>query len=223
MDLRKAIRIVRRRGWIVILLALLTAGAGYGFSKMQVRIYQAQVNLSVRPARADWGLGQSVSSLLRSLSRDIATHSFLQKVIDRAELDMTTDDLMDGKTVFVKDEAADFTITINVRDPSEQVAVQMVNTIASLFKEERDAWNSLQDKRDRIDVEIRDAARFASLYSPNTQINVAAGGILGTIIGVLIVVVLEWLEAGIVHSAEDMDRLGIQALGAIPAESARRR
>ena len=35
----------------------------------------------------------------------------------------------------------------------------------------------------------------------------------------LIVVVLEWLEAGIVHAAEDMDRLGIQALGAIPAES----
>lgn len=219
MDLQETIRIVRRRGWIVILLALLTAGTGYGFSKMQVRIYQAQVNLSVRPARADWGLGQSVSSLLRSLSRDIATHSFLQKVIDRAELDMTTDDLMDGKTVFVKDEAADFTITINVRDPSEQVAVQMVNTIASLFKEERDAWNSLQDKRDRIDVEIRDTARLASLYSPNTQINVAAGGVLGTIIGVLIVVMLEWLEAGIVRSAEDMDRLGIQALGAIPAES----
>ena len=219
MDLQETIRIVRRRGWIVILLALLTAGTGYGFSKMQVRIYQAQVNLSVRPARADWGLGQSVSSLLRSLSRDIATHSFLQKVIDRAELDMTTDDLMDGKTVFVKDEAADFTITINVRDPSEQVAVQMVNTIASLFKEERDAWNSLQDKRDRIDVEIRDTARLASLYSPNTQINVAAGGVLGTIIGVLIVVMLEWLEAGIVRSAEDMERLGIQALGAIPAES----
>jgi capsular polysaccharide biosynthesis protein len=223
MELKEYIRIVRRRGWIVLLLAVLTAGAGYAFSKIQITMYEASVKMTVRPARADWGLGQSVSSLLRSLAGDITTHRFLGQVIDRAQLDMTTDDLLDGKTVFVKDEAADFTIMVTVRDPSDQVAVQIVNTIAALFKEERDAWNSLQDKRDRIDVLIRDEARFAGVYAPKWKINVAAGGVLGAVIGVVIVFVLEWLAAGIVHTAEDMDRLGIPALGAIPAETGWRR
>jgi capsular polysaccharide biosynthesis protein len=223
MELREYIRVVRRRGWIVVLLAVLTAGAAYGFSKLQVNIYEASVKMTVRPARADWGLGQTVGSLLRSLAGDITTHSFLGEVIDQAQLDMTTDDLLDGKTVFVKDEAADFTIMVAVRDPSEQVAIEIVNTISELFKEKRDAWNGLQDKRDRIDVEIRDWARYASPYSPKTQINVAAGGVLGALIGVVIVFVLEWLEAGVVRSTEDINRLDIPALGAIPSHSGWRR
>ena len=223
MELGEYIRIIRRRGWIVVLLAFLTAAAGFGFSKAQVPIYEANLRMTVRPARADWGLGQVVGDLLRSLAGDITTHSFLQQVIDREQLDTTTDDLLNGKTVFVKDEAADYTISIVVRDPSEQVAVQMVNAIADLFVEKRGQWNDLQDKRDRIDVEIRDHARYASVYSPNTKINVAAGGVLGALIGTLIAFVMEWLEAGIVRSPEDMDRLGIPALGAIPAESEWRR
>jgi capsular polysaccharide biosynthesis protein len=219
MELRDYIRIIKRRGWIVILVAILTAAAGYGFSKAQVTIYEASVKMTVRPARADWGLSNTVGSLLRSLAGDITTHSFLAKVIDRAQLDMTTDDLLDGKTVFVKDEAADFTITVTVRDPSQQVAIQIVNTIATLFVQQREEWNNLQDKRDRIDVEIRDEARFASVYSPKTQINVAAGGVLGALVGSVIVFILEWLQAGVVHSTQDVERLGIPALGAIPARS----
>jgi capsular polysaccharide biosynthesis protein len=219
MDLKDYIRIVRRRGWIVVLLALLTASAAYGFSRVQPTVYQASVKLTARPARPDWGLQQTVSALLRSLAGDITTHEFMGKVIDRAKLDMTTDDLLDGRTVFVKDEAADFTIMVTVRDPSERVAIEIVNTIARLFEEQRDEWNDLQDKRDRIDVEIRDEARFASIYSPRAGINVAAGGILGALIGVVMVAAMEWLEAGVMRSTEDVERLGITALGAIPAES----
>jgi capsular polysaccharide biosynthesis protein len=219
MELKDYLRIIRRRGWIVVSLALLTALAAYGFSRVQPTIYQASVKLTARPARPDWGLQQTVSALLRSLAGDITTHEFMSEVIDRAKLDMTTDDLLDGRTVFVKDEAADFTIMVTVRDPSERVAIEIVNTIARRFKEKRDAWNDLQDKRDRIDVEIRDEARFASVYSPKTGINVAAGGIVGALIGIVLIAVMEWLEAGVMRSTEDVERMGITALGAIPAES----
>jgi len=223
MELQEYIRIIRRRGWIVVALALLTAVAAYGFSKAQVTIYEASVKLTVRPARADWGLSNALSALLRSLAGDITTHSFLQDVIDREQLDMTTDDLLDGRTVFVRDEGSDFTIQITVRDPSDKVAVNLVNAIADLFIEKREEWNQRQNKSDRIEVEIRDRARSADVYSPKTRFNVAAGGVLGGLIGVLIAFFLEWLEAGVVRSIEDTDRLGIQALGAIPTESGWRR
>jgi capsular polysaccharide biosynthesis protein len=223
MELSEYIRIIRRRGWIVVLLAVVAAGAAYVFSKTQVPIYEASVNLTVRPARADWGLSNTVGALLRSLAGDITTHSFMRQVIDLEQLDTTTDDLLDGKTVFVKDEAADFTISIVVRDASDQVAVQLVNAIADLFVEKRKEWNQVQDKRDRIDVAIRDHARYAGVYSPKTKINLLAGAVLGVLLGVVIVAVMEWLEAGIVRSTKDLDRLEIPALGAIPAESGRRR
>lgn len=223
MELLEYIRIIRRRGWIVVLLAVLAAGAAYVFSKTQVPIYEASVNLTVRPARADWGLSNTVGSLLRSLAGDITTHSFMRQVIDLEQLDTTTDDLLDGKTVFVKDEAADFTVSIVVRDPSEHVAVQLVNAIADLFVEQREQWNQVQDKRDRIDVAIRDHARYAGIYSPKTKINLLAGAVLGVLLGAVIVAVMEWLEAGVVRSTEDLDRFDIPALGAIPAESGRRR
>jgi capsular polysaccharide biosynthesis protein len=219
MELQEYIRIVRRRGWIVVLLAILAAGGAYVFSKAQPTIYEASVNLTVRPARADWGLSNTVGALLRSLAGDITTHNFMSEVIDLEQLDTTTDDLLDGKTVFVKDEAADFTISIVVRDPSDRVAVQMVNAIADLFVEQRQTWNQAQDKRDRIDVAIRDHAQYASVHSPKTKINVLAGAVLGALIGILIVFVIEWLEAGFVRSFEDMDRLGVPALGAIPTET----
>ena len=223
MELQEYVRIIRRRGWIVLVMALLVAGAAYVFSKTQPTIYEASVNLTVRPARADWGLSNTVGSLLRSLAGDITTHSFLRQVIDLEQLDTTTDDLLDGKTIFVKDEAADFTISIVVRDPSDQVVVQMVNAIADLFWEQREQWNQAQDKRDRIDVAIRDHARYASVYSPKTKVNVLAGGVLGALIGTLVVFVMEWLEAAYVRSSEDMDRLGVRTLGAIPVDPGWRR
>jgi capsular polysaccharide biosynthesis protein len=224
MELQEYIRIIRRRWWIVVLLAVMTAAVSFGFSKSGIlpTIFEASVKMTARPARPDWGLGQSVSSLLRSLAGDITTHSFLARVIDQAQLDLTTDDLMDGRTVFVKDEASDFTITVVVRDPSQEVAIEIANTIASLFQQDREAWNQLQDKRDRIDVAIRDEARFASIYSPKAEINTIAGGILGVVVGIALVVVLEWLEARFVRSTEDMERLGISTVGAIPSESSRR-
>jgi len=219
MELKEYIRIIRHRGWIVLLLAVLVAGAGYGFGKMQPTIYQASVRLSVRPVRADWGLGQAVGNLLRSLAGDITTHSFMQEIIDRQQLDTTTDALLDGRTVFVTDEAADFTVTISVRDPYEKVAVNVANAIADLFMEKQDEWNDLQDKRDRIDVQIRDYARYAEVYSPKPKLIAAGGGVLGALLGTLIVFVLEWLEAGVVRRAEDLDRLSIPVMGSIPAES----
>lgn len=223
MKLQEYFRIVRTRGWIVILLAVMVAGAAAFYSKFHMdEIFQASITVAVRPARPDWGLGQALGGLLRSMAGDITTHQFLSEIIDRGQFDTTTSDLLYTKKLFVKDEASDFTITITVRDPEPDVAVDMVNLIAAYFKDRRDQWNDKQDRSDRIDIEIRDWARDASLYSPNTKINTAAGGVAGGLAGLLIVIVLEWLQASTVRSLEDIDRLDIPALGAIPVQPRRR-
>jgi non-specific protein-tyrosine kinase len=224
MELREYVRIILRWGWIVAILAMLAAGAAYVVSERRTPIYEASLTVSVRPARANQDLGQSVGTLLRSLAGDITTHSFLEQVIARGQFEgLTTGELLSGKRLLVEVEPADFTISITVRDPDAGRAVRVANEIAALFAAQREEWNEKQNPEVRIDVQIPDYARNADLYSPQSRIYVAAGGVLGAAVGTAIVSVAEWIEAGTIHTLRDLERLDVPVLGAIPSRSGRRR
>ncbi|MDY6893079.1 MAG: Wzz/FepE/Etk N-terminal domain-containing protein [Chloroflexota bacterium] len=218
MELLDYLRILRRRGWVIILLTVIAAVSAYGFSKTMTPIYRAEIKLNVMPARADWGLVGAAKDLLRNYGINIRSHKTAQKVIDRAQLDMTTYDLL--AKMNVNPETSDFTILIDTQDPNPNVAIQIVQTAAEVFVEDRLEWNAQQDKRDRIEVSIVDDARDAPLYSPKTKINTLAGGIAGALLGGIIVFFLEWLESNVVHTSQDVERtLGVPVLGAIPVTS----
>ena len=91
MEITDYLRILRKRGWIMIVVALVAAASAYGFSKLQTPVYSATVKLSVVPARAtDWGSSNSLKDLLRNYAEIIRTHTMAAEVIDRAQLDMDT-------------------------------------------------------------------------------------------------------------------------------------
>ncbi|NLE77550.1 MAG: hypothetical protein GX605_12475, partial [Chloroflexi bacterium] len=94
MELQAYLRILRRRGWIIILVALLAAGSAVGFSKLQTPIYKASIKLSVEPARLDWGLTSTLKENLRNYVMRLQTHQMAEKVISRAELDMNSDQFL---------------------------------------------------------------------------------------------------------------------------------
>lgn len=218
MELRDYIRMFIRRGWIAILVAVIAAGVAYGVSKMQTPVVSASTQLSVQPARADWGLSNVLKDLLRNYVANIQTHTTAQKVIDLAELDMSTDDLL--SKLFVSSDASTFTIKIEAHDTDPTVAYKIVDTVAKVFIDDRNAWNAQQDKRDRIDVAMLDSVYSLGykVYSPKTKINTLAGGLFGLMVGVLVIFFLEWLEQGNIRTADDVERLlGVTVLGQIPA------
>jgi len=64
---------------------------------------------------------------------------------------------------------------------------------------------------------ILDDPRYV-LDHPRKGINSAAGAVLGLLIGAAVVLVLEYVDAGIVRTRNDVERfLGMSVLGAIPA------
>ncbi len=218
MELTDYIKLFRKRGWIIIVVAVISAFSAYGVSKLQTPIYSANTMLSVQPARFDWGLSNTIKDLLRNYVVNISTHRTAQEVINRAQLDMSTDDLL-GK-LFVTSDGSTFTIKIEVRDTDPEVAYAIVDTVALVFTEERDAWNQKQDKRDRVDVNMLDSVYSLgySLYKPKTPVNTLAGGLFGVMVGVLVIVFLEWLERDRIRNAEDVERmLGVMVLGYIPS------
>jgi capsular polysaccharide biosynthesis protein len=218
MEINDYLRILRKRGWIMVVVAVIAAASAFGFSKMQTPIYSASVKLSVVPARAtDWGSNNSLKDLLRNYAESIRTHTMAQEVINRAQLDMNTLPLL-GK-LFVNPDSSTFTLEIEARDQDPKVAMDIVDTMAKVFIEDRDRWNQQQDKRDRIEVRMLDSVYNLGYeqYSPQTRINTLAGGLFGLLVGVMVIFFLEWLEMDTIRTATDIERaIGVAVLGAVP-------
>ena len=75
MEISDYLRILRKRGWLIVVVAIIAAASAYAFSKMQTPIYSATVQLSVNPARLDWGLSNTIKDLLRNYATNIRTHA----------------------------------------------------------------------------------------------------------------------------------------------------
>lgn len=213
MELQDYWRILRKRWWIIVVVVLLTAGSAYVFSELQTPIYKssAQILVKVRP---DLGLTQSAKWLLRSYAARMYTRDWAWQVIERQKLDMMPEQLL--RNVTIASDESRFVIQIDVEDYDGEVANDIARTWCDLFIEWRNAENQEQRKEDRVYAEQLDDPRY-SLDWPKTKIVTAAGGVLGVILAGVVIFFLEWVEAGIVRSPQDVERqLGLTVLGAIP-------
>ncbi len=113
MDLRAYLDILRRRGWIIIVVAVIGAVAALGISLVQTKTYRATARISAVPARPDWGLGNSAKDLLRNFVNNISTHDMANRVIAQAQLDMNSYDLLAKTTVSAEPE--NFIIRIDAK------------------------------------------------------------------------------------------------------------
>jgi capsular polysaccharide biosynthesis protein len=215
VEFREYWNIVRKRGWIVLLVAVVALVAALGVSLIMAETYKATIQLSINPARADWGLSQATKELLRNYVLNIKSHRMTQDAINRAQLDMSTYDFL--ANLDVSDDAANLSITLQAESHDPEEARLMAQTLADVFVEERRQWNSEQDKRDRIYVEKVDDILDVPLSSPRIRLNMLAGAVLGAIVGAIIVFFLEWLQSDILRSSADVEKaVGVTVLGAIP-------
>lgn len=206
--------IARRRGWLIILLAVLTSAAAFGFSKIQTPVYQSSLRMLVQPARTDFGQAQAAKQLLRGYVQWIRSSYRAAKVIDELQLDMTPEQLLSD--VEVASDDSSFVIQLNVENTDPNLANDIARTWGNTFIQWRIDDNATQRKEDRVDVEFIDDPK-AGLDRPNTKINAAAGAIFGALLGTIIVFVLEWIESGVVRGGEDVEKyLDIPVIGTIP-------
>ena len=101
-------QILIRRGWIILLLALIAAVSAYLLSRAQTPIYRATQTVLIQPARADLSLTESASRLVNNYALYLDSDSTAARVIDALQLDMTPGDL--NADVVVNPDALRFSI-----------------------------------------------------------------------------------------------------------------
>ncbi len=216
MQLQDYARVLMKRGWIIVLLAVLAAVSAYGFSKLQTPVYRSTVALNTIPSRpTDWGQTQAIKNLMRNYVEQMQSPLLTQPVIDQLQLDVSPDKFI-SQINFNADEST-LKISIEARHPIPGVAQKMAQTLATYFVSVHEIENQSLDQQDRVLVKILRNATSPDIFSPNTKINTLAGGVLGALIGLLVVFVLEWLESDIIRTTDDVERyIGVTVLGSIP-------
>jgi capsular polysaccharide biosynthesis protein len=216
MELTDYLRILRQRGWLIILVAALTAAAAFGFSKMQTPVYESSMRLLVQPARTDFGQAQAAKTLLRGYVEWMRSRYRAEAVIDHLQLDMVRDQLLADVTIASDDSS--YLIMVNVENTDPDVANNIARTWGDLLIQWQTEKNAGLQKADRIEIERIDDPQ-AGLARPQTKINTAAGVVFGALIGLILVFLFEWIESGIIRRNEDVERyLNIPVIGSIPSQ-----
>lgn len=216
MELGDYLRILRRKGWIILLVAVLTALAAFGFSKMQTEVYKSTLNLLVRPSRTDFGQSQAAKELLKTYEAWLFSSYRAQAVIDELQLDMTAQELLGD--VEVASDNFSFMVSLAVENTDPNLANDIARTWGNQLIQWQVQENDKNRQEDRITIEFRDDPQVA-LDRPNTRINTLAAFVFGALIGVILIFLLEWLESGVIQRSEDVERyLDIPVIGTIPQQ-----
>lgn len=214
MNLSDYLRILIRRGWIIVLAILLTAGSAYLFSKVQKPIYRATQKIRVAPARPDLGVESTLKALMNGYVARLDTDDRANEVIQSLHIDLLPEQLhgmvhpaADLNTLLIN-------IDVDMGDPT--MAVNVAQKYGELFVQ----WNLQENDPLRIDDRIKAellGVPKPALFRPTTSVNVIAGALLGLLIGGIIVFALEYIDANVVRRSEDIERyLQLPVLGNLP-------
>lgn len=216
MELTDYIRILRQRWWIIVVAVVLTAGSAFVFSRLQQPEYTSTAEIVIEPARPDWGLAQSAKMLLRTYMTVADSEQWAQKVIDELQLSTTPEKLRSNAHFAAEDDRMVIKLEIEAYDGDQ--ANDIARIWANLLVQWRDEKNAGQRKEDRVYAYLRDLPRYTRSWPPGTKIILATGAIFGVAIAGVIIFFLEWLEAGIVRTPQDLERqLNLAVVGAIPS------
>lgn len=212
---KRRLDFIRRAAWLIVVQALLTAGATYGFSAIQVPVYEAtaEVIISARSM-------QIIPVDLVVIREDYAAylHSTFraQEVVDELRLDLPATTLLENATMRAGTETSTVEIVVENSDP------ELAREIARVWAEQLVALRRLENAElpveQQVDADLLDRIQVR-LVGPRPWLNAAAGLVLGAALGVVLLLWLEWLAGAVVRDEADAEAvLEAPVVGRIPGE-----
>lgn len=214
MNLIEYVRILARRGWIMLLLAVIAGGSAFIFSTQQTPVYRSTQLVLIEPSRTDFGLTEASRMLLNPQVVYLDSTERAAEIIEDLQLDMTPLQLLGDVTI--ASDQLNMVIQIDVDSTDGDLANNIARAWGQKLVDHRNERNQLVRREDRVNAVLPDFPRYRQ-QSPRPFINLAAGGILGLLVGGVLVFVLEYAESGIIRRREDLEiNAELPVLAAIP-------
>lgn len=214
MSLLDYARILVRRGWIIVLLAIIAGASTYLLSRGQTPVYRATQLVLVQPNRNDLGLTDATQRLLNTYVVYLKSAARAQEIIDALQLDVLASELEGAVTI--QSTRDSLTVQIDFDWADQQIAGQVASEWGNLLVRYQENENQTRRQEDRVTALLVDAPDI-SLLRPRPSLNAIIGAAIGAALGAIIVFVLEFMESAIVRRRDDLERaLDLPVLAAIP-------
>lgn len=217
MSLADYVALARRRWWVVALLALTAAGSAYLFSKLQTPLYRSSIRLEVS-GRLDYGNTLAIEKRLNQFAQRVKTTQMVREVDRNLRLDLGPESLSRMITVGTVPDALQ--IQIDVDDVAPERAEALARELAQVYEESHAHSEQGKIEEERVIIRQLDEPTPSRLIWPQTSAFVLAALALGCVIGVLLVLLLDYLDDTL-KTSEDVERyLGLPTLASIPLVAA---
>ena len=215
IDLLEVLEVVRQHILIIVLVTVIAAAAGFGFSRfVMVPQYEASALMIVN-TRQDTTANvtsdqiNSATKLVSTYSIIIKSDTVLQQVISNLGLTLTYDQLKERVTVSAVDDTQVMQITVRSDNPewARQVCEQITTISPDVILESVEAGSVKL---------ISQAAVTPEPVSPNVMKNTAIAALLGLVASIGIVVLRELLDNKIKSEDDVRKYLDLPVVGVIP-------
>ncbi|MFB7155373.1 MULTISPECIES: YveK family protein [unclassified Lysinibacillus] len=135
ITLQNSWKIIKKRGLLIILLAIFGAGIAATVSSFMITpIYEAKTQILINQKESKAQQVATDLQLINTYNVIITSPAILTKVIDRQSLSTTPEQLM--KRIIVSSERNSQVVTIQVLDKDAKKAVDIANEVANVFNEQ---------------------------------------------------------------------------------------
>ena len=213
IDLLELFYALRHRWWAILLALVIGAGAAGVYTKKLIAPHYQSTSmvyvLSKETTLASLADLQIGSQLTKDYSVIIKSRPVLQEVIDKQNLDMTTDEL--GEMITIDNPKDTRILSITVEDIEPMRAKAIVDEVT------KSASNYIGDIMEMVPPQvIEDGVVAVKPSSPSVKKNAAVGG-LGLAVLVCGLICLKTILDDTIKSEEDIEKyLGLSVLAVIP-------
>ena len=213
------LRVLLRRLWAIVLVAVVRVGSALGFSLMQTPTYEASAKLLIGQRGADETRGslsgevRGLQDLAPTMAKAVTTRPVAQAVVEQVGMREVSAGALLGNLSAQQDPGTMFIdVSYSASDPNS--AQLVVNTVGQVFSEQ---VSDLSPNVNGVTATVWERATIPeSPISPHPIRNGVAALALGILLGAGLAFLLEYLDDSW-DSPEEAERIsGVSTLGVIP-------
>jgi len=223
VELRQYLSVLRSRLWLILVIMLVTGGAGFFVSNTEA-VYAARSTIyvgstSFEPNTDDLSTDRlaAIDRIVLTFSKMIDSERVAELAIEQLDLDLDAEDVVDATQV--SPEPATQLLYIEVRDEDPATAQLLSNALADSFVEAvLEVEPGEAGDVPRLPAYVFEQAQLPTTPEPTDQImTILKTTLFGLLGGIGLAFLLDYLDVSLRSAADVERRLELPVLGVIPA------